>query len=780
VTLVGAGAANLGLTQRVIVPFDLLEQAARPGRLRVVRPGKWRRACRTLIADDVPPGGLKAARHARIELLPYQLEPAMAVVRGLGSRLLLADDVGLGKTIQAGLIVAELVARGAIERVLIVTPAGLCEQWIEELRMRFRIEAVFLDSAEIRRRVALLPVGINPWSTVPVAIASFDYIKRPETLPAVAMCRWDLLIVDEAHRVASESDRHRAIASLASRAAYVGLLTATPHNGDPTTFASLCDLGTHGDRLLVFRRTRSEVNAGNIWVHRHIHRLMIRPSPAERRMHVQLERFTDAVRRERPRDSSAWLALIVLHKRALSSAHSLGRSVERRLESITGTAAGAFEQLGLPLTDASSDLDRTDDPIEWPAAPVLKDAGRERELLHGLADAARLASRHERKVAALLRLLDRIVEPVVVFTEYRDTLFWLRDAIGRPAAVLHGGLLREERAAALHDFISGRCSVLVATDAAGEGLNLHHACRVVINLELPWNPMRLEQRIGRVDRIGQRRTVHAFHLVARETGEERILERMRARIACAQQVLAAADPLSSMGSTTDDEEASARLVIDRLSAEPEVDSSGNDADVAETRRVVSLRLDASTEAARASQARAIASEEWEDAMALVETSGPWLTRAATRITRSNLGTRTVFIARAVCENASGGPVESKLVAATCRGNCQRPSFDQLAGLIEHAVWPELISWKRDALAVAHHFMECRLVRERAIARFIEGGGSSGHTQPGLFDRRELRRHLDDEASHSQTIDEVRLRLDHLDQLSHFDVRPAHLLLVLTP
>src|SRR5262249_16793733 len=109
-----------------------------------------------------------------------------------------------------------------------------------------------------------------------------------------------------------------------------------------------------------------------------------------------------------------------------------------------------------------------------------------------------------------------------------------------------------------------------------------------------------------------------------------------------------------------------------------------------------------------------------------------------------------------------------------------PSLDQLTGLIPDAVWPELISWQRDALAVAHHFIECRLAREWAIAGSIHGDGSSGHTQPGLFDRRELRPRLGEEASHNQTIDDVRLRLDHLEQLSHFDVRPARLLLVLTP
>ena len=110
-------------------------------------------------------------------------------------------------------------------------------------------------------------------------------------------------------------------------------------------------------------------------------------------------------------------------------------------------------------------------------------------------------------------------------------------------ALLHGGLTREERAEALDDFTSGRRSVLLATDAAGEGLNLHHSCRTVINLELPWNPMRLEQRIGRVDRIGQQRTVHAFHLIARGTSETRILDRLRARIARAQADIGSPDPL---------------------------------------------------------------------------------------------------------------------------------------------------------------------------------------------------------------------------------------------
>jgi len=168
---------------------------------------------------------------------------------------------------------------------------------------------------------------------------------------------------------------------------------------------------------------------------------------------------------------------------------------------------------------------------------------RERELLGRLAAAARAAAARETKVSALLRILDRAAEPAVVFTEYRDTLVHLEEALARPVALLHGGLTRGERTAALDDFTSGRRAVLLATDAAGEGLNLHHSCRTVINLELPWNPMRLEQRIGRVDRIGQRRTVHAFQFIGRGTGEPRILARLQARVAAAQADLGAPDPV---------------------------------------------------------------------------------------------------------------------------------------------------------------------------------------------------------------------------------------------
>src|ERR687896_1165863 len=133
--------------------------------------------------------------------MAHQLEPVLAIVRGLGSRVLIADDVGLGKTIQAGLIVSELKARGAADRILVLAPAGLRDQWAAELSDRFELDAAVVDMSGARRRAAQLPVGTNPWATIPIAIASFDYVKRPELLPAIASCRWDVVIIDEAHGV---------------------------------------------------------------------------------------------------------------------------------------------------------------------------------------------------------------------------------------------------------------------------------------------------------------------------------------------------------------------------------------------------------------------------------------------------------------------------------------------------------------------------------------------------------------------------------------------------
>jgi superfamily II DNA or RNA helicase len=564
VTLCGLAPPVLGIERRIIVPFDRIEPIARRTRPRIVGAVVWRRACRALIAADDPPGSLRSARTARIDLMPHQLEPAMALVRGLGTRMLLADEVGLGKTIQAGLVAAELLARGAIDRVLVLAPPGLCDQWRDELADRFTIAAVAADAQALRRLAGELPVGVNPWRTLTTAVASIDYVKRPEVLPAAAAHRWDLVIVDEAHACAGDSNRRAAAHVLGSAASYVLLLSATPHNGNRESFASLCTIGDQGscntqtaegigDPLLVFRRTRADAGMNH---GRRVHFVRVRSSADELRMHALLARYGDALRAEAANEGAkAWLALSVLHKRALSSAWSLARSVERRLADLLSEPAAGAAQMALPLTDGYGELIAADEAPSWPTELRLSNPARERRLLSALHEGARRASVSETKVAALVTLLQRARQPAVVFTEYRDTLQHLCDCLRRPALVLHGGLTRTERSTVLASFAADECGLLLATDAAAEGLNLHHRCRLVINLELPWNPMRLEQRIGRVDRIGQRRTVHAFHLIAAGTGEARLLARLHARIASAKVDIGAPDPL-------DDERHIARIVLD--------------------------------------------------------------------------------------------------------------------------------------------------------------------------------------------------------------------------
>jgi len=518
---------------RLLVPFDELQpvrEAIRP--IRVNR-SRWldHLARASSAAGDVD--SLHTALSADLDLFAYQLEPAVALLRGRARRLLIADEVGLGKTVQAGLAVAELLARGLADRVLVLAPAGLREQWIGELRARFALEFALLDMHGIQSRRAQLPPHVNPWMTEPRVVASIDYVKRPETLPAVADCRWDLVIVDEAHgSVAGE--RYAAVCELCATAGVVILLTGSPHSGDRLAFEHLCSIGSARDPLLLFRRTRTDVGLPR---ERRAHHLHVRSTPAERMLHSALERFAVAVRREHDQQGDAALALAVLRKRALSSASSLARTVRRRLDQLETPVAPLDEQLLLDFGDPAGEQDADQDPA-W-TCPPLRDASRERRFLMAIVDAAAVAAIRESKVFALRRLLTRVHEPVLVFTEYRDTLLQLLKTAAPDALVLHGGLSRAARSAAIEAFTRGTAQVLLATDAAGEGLNLHRRCRIVINVELPWNPVRLEQRTGRVDRIGQRRRVHTFHLVAHDAGERAVADRLEARRTDAQTDLEA-------------------------------------------------------------------------------------------------------------------------------------------------------------------------------------------------------------------------------------------------
>jgi superfamily II DNA or RNA helicase len=766
VTLAGVGR---GGERRVIAPFETIEPADTARRLRIVGRRKWRRVCRELLASHTPPGALRCGRLARMELLPHQLEPALAILRGLGSRLLLADDVGLGKTLQAALAIEELRAREFVDRVLILTPAGVRDQWSEELARRFGIDAAIVDAADVRRRVAALPIGVNPWTTTPVAIASIDYIKRADVLPSVAARRWDVVVIDEAHNVAGDSDRFSAASALCARAAYVLLLTATPHSGDRRAFTSLCGIGAqaHDDPILIFRRTRADVRLG---VGRRVRRLLVRPSPQEQRMHALLARFTRAVRDEH--GDAATLPLSVLHKRALSSPRSLERSIGRRLACLAVDAAPSGHQLLLPLDDGNGELNVEDELPAWREELSLADSARERRMLEALRTAANDAAADETKVRALRRLLRRVAEPVIVFTEYRDTLFHLRDSLNRPVLLLHGGLTRDERTSVLAAFSSGRCTTLLATDAAGEGLNLHQRCRFVVNLELPWNPMRLEQRIGRVDRIGQGRTVHAIHLIARDTDEPRILDRLKTRIARARIDLDVPDPIGF------DEER--RVAAMMVGARSDIDATQITQPQAPPSGCVfpHLASEAIAEAARLTHVRALSGLPIG-----TDASGPGVTRARHRVTRARLRGRTLLLMRIGCDDGEGRATEAALIPVTLREMDMSALLDAplaaLEDLISSGIAEVVADWQRDATAIAAAFWLTRLRRERTI--LAEASGCTFDVlQPGLFDQRVLQVHDAAMAGRLDGQHEQQARLIALERAATLSFLPPRILLAMTP
>ena len=531
----GADLQNRGARRVLLTPFDRLEALPPPARFERVSLEQALLALRTAIASRAVVGGLRAAARASVSILPYQLEPALAVLDG-ATRVLLADEVGLGKTIEAALVLAELRARGEAHRALIAAPLGVCGQWRDELAGRFGIEATVVDAAVLRHLSSLFTADSPPWQRVSTAIVSMDFVKQVEVLQGLAGARWDLLVVDEAHLAATARERSAAIERLARCSTRVLLLTATPHSGDSAAFSALCRVGRLENEgpILVFRRTRRALGLGGS---RRTLVARVRLSPAERRLHRALDAYTSnvwhqvggnadglpALRGEGPGGRNARLAMVVLRKRAASGPSPLLASLERRLVLLPHQDEGdPTTQLVLPLADDEAGADEA--PGSVLAAPGLSDSRAERDVLRRLVALARRAVPVDAKLAALRRLIRRAKQPALVFTEYRDTLEGLETALSADTSVvtLHGGMDIFERQDSVRSFVTGRADVLLATDAAAHGLNLQARARLVIDFELPWNPVRIEQRVGRLDRIGQTRKVHAVHLVAGRT-ERRVL-----------------------------------------------------------------------------------------------------------------------------------------------------------------------------------------------------------------------------------------------------------------
>ena len=755
----GSDTHNAGLTCRVLLPFEPTDRLPPHRELpRIVRPSALRRIARDALSWATPSWtSLRTAAHADITLLPFQLEPAMAMARGAGCRFLLADEVGLGKTVQAGLMIAELLARERDARILIVTPAGLREQWRDELHARFAIAADIIDAPGLARAIARLPSGVNPCLVPNVVITSIDFVKRADVIRALEQIVWDLVVFDEVHGLSGRSDRTAAAEQLAARGRRLAMLTATPHSGDPHRFDRLCSLGQLGesDHVLLFRRTRAEVG---VHASRRVCVLRVGLSGAERRMHAALAAYTRRVWRDAPESTAAGarLAMNVLARRACSSASSFARSVERRMLLLEGTFSPTEIQLSLPLDDAATCDD--EEPALELAARGLADAATERRWLERLLGLARAAESCETKMAAIARFLRRAREAAIVFTEYRDTLERLGRAFdntetcrGGLAARLHGGLTTAERAAELGRFTSGNAPLLLATDAASEGLNLHHRCRLVVNLEVPWTPLRFEQRVGRVDRLGQRARVHAVTLVARGTIEESVIARFHNRLALVTDALASTIQAPCRGTVTVDLRDDSRREVERLQVVRALAASSR------TRRT------RSTVAAR--------------------TSGP---RGVAAVIRGCGDTSVCWAIRLLFLDSGGSVVWDTVVATAARTrslmSLQRPG--------ELRAWlsavHERLAFPLARAAACAHDRECARIalevspvcerlsaREQAILDVLRNHDArlaQPLVQGALFDRRALRRAEAQRRVADVAIERATVRLDALRRLA--SVRPG--------
>ena len=597
----------LGLEQ--VHPVRHEVDPARAGRLR-----EWLLYHQAFLLEQaLGPHALLAAQPGRLEIQPYQLVPVIRALAMSRVRILLADGVGLGKTIQAGLVITELMARRLAQRILIVSPAGpLLEQWRTEMRDRFGLKLRVIDRAsldEVRRQVEL---GANPFDHVSLGLASMDFLKQERVLAELERTSYDVIIIDESHHcvdlggagLRDDSLRRRLAEVLAGRCDSLLLLTATPHDGNDRSFASLCELldpslvdgrgQIRGDRYQrhVVRRLKRHIldpkTDLSIFPERQVLPRRVVVKATENPAFVELSKqllalvapeLRRALRHKRYSDVLSFFALL---KRSVSTVAAcrttLGvvlkryreavaeasedqdsrrerirslREARRRLERFgVVSATEEAEVQELELDDVAQQLADMERQARSEGRKVSRDESitAKLETLVTLADQA---ADHDPKIAALLSELGEIrkAEPnanVLVYTEYTTSQAAVANALrdaGYNVLTLSGDdpYGNSKYAADKADdelrtrteitdrFRTADGIVMVCTDAAAEGLNLHQRCHHLIHLELPFNPNRLEQRNGRIDRYGQKfePIVRYLHLVG--TFEENILLRLIAK-----------------------------------------------------------------------------------------------------------------------------------------------------------------------------------------------------------------------------------------------------------
>jgi superfamily II DNA or RNA helicase len=533
---------------------------------------------------------------ARVDPLPHQLEAVYEYFLKLPRiRFLLADDPGAGKTIMAGLLLKELKARGLVKRALIVTPANLTFQWQRELKDKFREQFEVINSDVLRTNY-----GQNPWQDRNQLITSVSWVSRVEDArESLLRSRWDLVIVDEAHKMAAYAEDRKTLAyrlgeALSGMTDHLLLMTATPHKGDPENFClflSLLDKDVYGnvesleqamrqnDAPFYLRRIKEALvtfpdpetgNVKRLFTKRKVNTADFQLDGEELDFYDALTRYVEdqsilASAEDSARGRAVGFTMAMLQRRMASTVYAVRRSLERMKERrekiLSDPDAHRKEQIERKLPDDFEDLTEEEQQdivaqLEDVVADV--DPAALRDEIAKLAKLVEQAKHLERRqIESKLTKLKSILtengffsdpkKKLLVFTEHKDSLDFLagdgRD--GRPlgklrewgltVTTIHGGMKIGDRDTPGSRIYAERefretCQILVATEAAGEGINLQF-CSEMVNYDIPWNPVRLEQRIGRIHRYGQEKTCVIFNFVATNTREGRVLGKLQSRLA---------------------------------------------------------------------------------------------------------------------------------------------------------------------------------------------------------------------------------------------------------
>jgi superfamily II DNA or RNA helicase len=521
---------------------------------------------------------LFAVNVSQVDSLPHQIEAVYHyMLRNPRVRFLLADDPGAGKTIMTGLLLKELKYRGLVRRTLIVVPGHLKDQWLREMKVRFDETFTVVDRNFINNTW-----GRNIWQEQPQVITSMDFAKQDDVMATLGEVHWDLVVVDEAHKMAAyrygekttRTDRYRLGEMLSRKSHCLLFLTATPHRGDTENFRLFLDLLQPGlfanttvleesvqnaDNPLFLRRLKEDLknyDGRPLFPPRTVTTNTYWLNDDEKRLYNAVTEYVEksynkALAAEK---RTVAFALLILQRRMASSVRAVRRSLERRKERLEEllklgdwlTRIGTVDEEELEDAPEAERLKREEDLLErLTAAETREELREEITTLGGLIRLARDAERHE--IETKLNELRRVIESeqirqtrekLLIFTESRETLDYLTEKLkgwGYSVVTLHGGMNLDARIRAEHEFRE-HAQVMVSTEAGGEGINLQF-CSLMVNYDIPWNPNRLEQRMGRIHRYGQQKEVHIYNLVAVDTREGKVLaalfkklERIRAEL----------------------------------------------------------------------------------------------------------------------------------------------------------------------------------------------------------------------------------------------------------